>query len=225
MPRTPRTALRARWTLLALAASLVGASCAGTRHVADPTLLIRTTHGIELGASTDYGVLFLGRTARSGELEIVAWYGDGPSVEASVIEPVGEGLYTAETEIRLPRVRLGFREPRPGEQLLLVGRTEAGRWESSVRVVQDPRVQGLLLEVPRDFPDRADQIGANLFQFSGRRQIPELVGLVSGKILLEGEGGPREYLTVVGPQQLWRMATHRRDLLRPTRWVYREDIL
>lgn len=209
----------------ALIAALLAAACAGTRTQADPTLLIRTTEGIELGASTDYGVLFLGRTARSGEIEVVAWFGDGPSVEASVIEPIGEGLFTAETEIRLPAVRLGFREPRPGDELLLVGRTERGRWELPARVVHDPRVEGILLEVPTGLPDRADQIGANLLAFTGRRAIPHLVGLVSGKLVLEGEGGRREYLTVVGPRDLWRLATHRRDHLRPKRWVYREDIL
>lgn len=217
----PRASLVPLWLLPAL---LLG-SCAGTRTKADPTLLIRTTGGTELGAATDYGVIFLGRTARAGELEIVAWFGDGPSVEASAVEPVGEGLFTAETEIRLPSLRLGFREPRPGEELLLVGRTEAGRWELRTGVVRDPRVDGLLLPVPSGMPDRADQIGANLIRLEGRRRIPHLVGLVSGKLTLEGPDGRREYLTVVGPAHLWRLATHRRDLTRPKRWVYREDIL
>lgn len=218
MPRAPLAP-----PLLVL--GLLLASCAGTRTQADPTLLIRTGGGIELGASTDYGVLFLGRTARAGDLEIVAWFADGPSVEASAVEPIGEGLYTAETEIRLPALRLGFREPQVGEELLLVGRTEAGRWEQEVSIVHDPRVEGLLLALPSGMPDRADQVGANLIRLEGRRRIPHLVGLVSGKLTLEGEQGRREYLTVVGPAHLWRLATHRRDHLRPKRWVYREDIL
>jgi hypothetical protein len=32
-------------------------------------------------------------------------------------------------------------------------------------------------------------------------------------------------LTVIGPEQLWRLVTHRRDHTRRKPWVYREDIL
>jgi hypothetical protein len=30
---------------------------------------------------------------------------------------------------------------------------------------------------------------------------------------------------VLGPRDLWRLVTHRRDLLRRKPWVYREDIM
>jgi hypothetical protein len=29
----------------------------------------------------------------------------------------------------------------------------------------------------------------------------------------------------MGPQHLWRLVTHRRDLDKRRRWIYREDIL
>ena len=40
--------------------------CTGTRKLVDPVLRINTAGGSELGASTIYGVVFLGRTATSG---------------------------------------------------------------------------------------------------------------------------------------------------------------
>ena len=105
------------------------------------TLEIRTSGGSELGVATDYGVLFLGRTARSGEVRVVAWFGDGPSVEASVIEPLGGGLYTAETEIRLPTIPMSFRTPEPGERLYVVGRAEGDLHRLAAAVRQDgPRL-------------------------------------------------------------------------------------
>jgi len=141
--------------VLALAA--LATSCVGSRTLTDPTLEIRTPHGSELGVSTDYGVIFLGRTAQSGSVEITAWFGDGPSIESSVIEPIGGGLYTAETEIS--------------------------------------------------------------------EEAKILLGLVSGKITLKNKDGERSYLTVVGPEDLWRLVVHRRDFLQRRRWVYRQDIL
>ena len=60
--------------LLGLCAALSG--CRGTRTLSDPTLEIRTPAGAELGVATDYGILFLGRTSRSGEVQVVAWFGD-----------------------------------------------------------------------------------------------------------------------------------------------------
>ena len=88
-------------------------SCVGTRTIQEPTLALKTSGGRELGVSTDYGIVFLGRTAQSGRVEIESRFGDGPNLEPAVIEPVGAGLYTAETEIRLPQVPLAFVEPAP----------------------------------------------------------------------------------------------------------------
>ena len=205
---------------------LLLAACSGTRTLSDPTILLRTSEGVELGATTEYGVVFLGRTAQAGELEIIAWFGDGPSVESSAIEPIGDGLFTAETEIRLPDVPLDFREPRPGEEVVIVGRTEGGRWERTVRVLSDPRVDGVLLEVPPELRDRPDQVGANVFRVIDEDEDrARLVGLVSGKLVLDTAEGRREYLTMVGPRQLWRLAAHRKDRSRQRRWVYREDVL
>jgi hypothetical protein len=59
----------------------------------------------------------------------------------------------------------------------------------------------------------------------GDRHDRRLVGLVSGLVTLDGPDGPRMYLAVVGPEHLWRLVTHRRELPQRKRWVYREDIL
>jgi hypothetical protein len=210
--------------LLALCAALQG--CVGVRTLADPTLEIQTSGGRELGVATDYGVVFLGRTAHGGNAQITAWYGDGPSLEKTVIEPVGNGLFTAETEIRLPSVSMDFEDPRPGQRLLVFGRDRKGAWKSEVVVAQDPRVVGIITTIPERLRGASEQVGAGVYSIpaegeEGRR----LVGLAAGIVRI-GEGdGAREYLAVVGPTDLWRIVAHRRDLARKKRWVYREDIL
>lgn len=213
---------------LVMALALGLTSCAGTRKLADPTVMIQTEGGVELGVSTDYGLIFLGRTATAGRAQVTAWFGDGPNVETTAIEPLGGNLFTAETEIRLPSVPMTFIDPAPGEMLLVRGRTPSGPWEAFVRVRHDPRVYGILLDVPKEIMQRMDQTGAGVFWVpeDGDPDIDKrLIGLVTGRLRLETKDGTREYLTVMGPEQLWRLVTHRRDHTRRKPWVYREDIM
>lgn len=212
---------------LALVLSLGASSCTGTRLLSNPTLQLQTQGGTELGVSTDYGVVFLGRTATTGEVEITAFFGDGPSIEPTVIEPVGGGLYTAETEIRLPDVPIRFIEPIPGERLYLKGMSGTERWTEEVTVLSDPRVEGILIEVPKRLRNDPSQIGAGLFWMPEEDDLlhMELVGLVSGRIRFERGADVREYMTIAGPTSLWRLVAHRRNQLERERWIYRNDIL
>lgn len=212
--------------LLAGCFPFLGGACAGTRSVVDPVVQIRSPGGQELGVTTDYGIVFLGRTAPAGDIEVVAWFGDGPSIEGSTVEPIGGGIFTAETEILLPAVPMSFVEPQPGELVAVIGRDELGQWREIVQVESDPRVYGLLLEVPGPLRGRDDQVGAGVFKYIG--EDPDrlvLVGLVSGLIELETGSGTKEYVTVMGPQQLWRLVTHRRQYPRRRPFIYREDVL
>jgi len=212
---------RALWAL-----PLLLASCAGTRTLADPTLLIQTEGGRELGVSTDYGVVFLGRTASSGDVDMTVWFGDGPSIEKSAIEPLGGDLYTAETEIRLPSVPLSFDDPVPGDILTVVGREGSTVWSEDVKVLSNPRVYGVLLEVPQMMRGRADQVGAGVYSIpEGDLSKMRLVAIASGVITISTADGDTEYLAAFGPQHLWRLVTHRRDHNRRKPWIYRDDIL
>lgn len=218
-------ASRARLTLPVFLLALL-AACQGTRNVMDPILEIRTPGGAELGVSTDYGVLFLGRTARSGEVNVIAWFGDGPSLEVSVIEPLGDGLYTAQTQIRLPSIPITFRTPRPGDVVSIAGRRGADTWEVPATVLSDPRVEGILLSIPGELTDAPDQVGACVFVSDPETGHRRLVALVSGVLELSAaDGSVGRYLTAVGPEQIWRLVTRRQDLLQRKRWIYREDVL
>jgi hypothetical protein len=108
----------------------------------------------------------------------------------------------------------------------LIGRNGENRWEDSATVASDPRVQGILLSSKRSLRDRSDQVGAGVYRFNEETGERRLIGLVSGVLKLSDSGGrDREYLTVVGPEDLWRLVTYRRDLPHKPRWVYRDDIL
>lgn len=217
MSRQPKLLL----ALLPLLATL--ASCRGVRTVADPVVQIRTSGGQELGVSTDYGIVFLGRTARSGTAEVTAWYGDGPSVEKVVIEAVGGTIYTAQTEIRLPECQMDFETPVPGSQLVIHGRDARGPWKEKVVVLEDPRILGLVTTVPDRLRGKADCTGAGVFAVPADEHEKRLVGLVAGRVLLQTKQGEREFLAVVGAEHLWRLVA--RGAPDRSRWIYREDVL
>ena len=208
--------------LRALLPLLLLTACTGTRKAVDPILRVHTSGGTELGVSTTYGVVFLGSTATAGSVELEAWYGDGPSLEPAVIEPLGGDLFTAEPEIRLPETRMRFASPQPGERLLVIGRGAREPWSAWSTVRADERVHGLLLDVPKELNRRPGQVGAGVFWVHPDNPVDRrLVGLVSGRVTIDG----LEHLAVVGAEDLWRLVIYRRDHLRRRARVYREDIL
>jgi hypothetical protein len=199
-----------------------------TRKQVDPTLEIRGSAGSELGVGTEYGVVFLGRSAVSGEVDVTAWYGDGPSIEAALVESLGGGVYLAATEIRVPNVPLDFGELAPGTEVLVRGRRGPRVWTATGEVRQHPQVEGLLLSVSGDFDASEDQLGAGVFLRGPDGQADEglrLVGLISGGLEIDVDGQSRRFLTALGARELWRLAAWHRDLSHERRWVYREDIL
>ena len=110
--------------------------------------------------------------------------------------------------------------------MAVIGRNPAGPWRAVVEVKSDPRIYGILLEVPPELVNGEGQIGAGVFRYID--QDPErlqLLGLVSGRITLSTAQGEKEFITVMGPQQLWRLVTHRRHYPRRRPFVYREDVL
>jgi len=216
--------MRRPTTLLALLLALATTACQGAKLQYDPTVIIDTRGGRELGVSTNYGIVFLGRTAGAGEADVAVWFGDGPSIEQSVIEPVGAGLYIVDTEIRVPSIPLGFDDPHDGAEVWIQGRDVNGRWRVETRVVRRPDVDGILLEVPPSLSGSTDQTGAGVFirDDKGRARV---LGLVSGRLILETAESTSSYLTVIGPETLWRLVSYRRDPHVRSRVPYRDDVL
>ncbi len=210
---------------LAVLFAALAPACQGTRMMADPVLEVRGADGAsELGVSTDHGLVFLGRTARSGPIQVTAWFGDGPSVEFTVVEPLGGGLFTAEPQIKLPRVPMSFTTPAPGQSLRLVGRRGGAKWSADVRVRKVEGVSGLLVDIPPQIEQFDGQVGAGLY-LVGEREL-ELVGLVTGIVEITGpEGASVRYLAAVGPDQLWRLVTYKRDFPRQRKYIYRADVM
>ncbi len=213
--------------ILALLFAAIAPACRGTRMVADPVIEVRGADGAsELGVSTDHGLVFLGRTARSGPVQVTAWFGDGPSVEFTVVEPLGAGLFTAEPQIKLPRVPMSFTTPAPGQTLRLLGRRGNDRWSADVRVRSVDGVSGILVDIPPEIEKYDGQVGAGLYLVGEREHELTLVGLVTGIVEISSpEGASQRYLAALGPDHLWRLVTYKRDFPRQRKYIYRADVM
>lgn len=188
----------------------------------DPIVVVHGPAGDELAVSTEYGVVFLGRTVQSGRTEFTTWFGDGPAREEGLVESVGGGLYATDSEILLPCVALCFTPPPPGSLVIVRGRRGGRPFEIEAEMAADPRVTGVLLRPSADLDALTDaDLGAGVFLVEPKVPL-QLVGLLSGRLELEGG---RRYFTTVSAEDLWRLVVHRRNSDRPRRWVYREDIL
>lgn len=206
--------------LLPLSACLTPSSTAS--FTLDPVVVVHAPAGDELGVSTDYGVVFLGRLARTGRVEFTAWFGDGPSREEGLIERIGDELCATRAEIELPSVPLCLDLPPAGTPVRVRGRRAGQPFEIEAVLAADPRVTGVLLEPSPELDALGDEaLGAGVFLVREARPR-ELVGLLSGRLEL-GDG--RRYVAAVGPEMLWRLVVQHRDHDRPRRTVYREDVL
>jgi len=154
---------------------------------------------------------------------MTVWFGDGPSIEASIIEPLGDGLYLAQGEILMPMAEVAFMEPGPGDRIFARGRRGAEVWEVELFPVDDPRVEGLAFRSAKTLPNSVDQVGAGVFWHDPDRDRNLLIGLISGSVQV-GEGGPR-YVTAIGGEGLWRLVAHRQDSSNEGHFVYRDDVL
>ena len=192
-----------------------------SRFTVDPVVVVHGPSGDELAVSTEYGVVFLGRTVQSGRAEFTAFFGDGPAREEGQVESLGGGLYATDCEILLPSAVLCFDPPPEIRDVRVRGRRGGLPFEIEAELATDPRVTGVLLLANDELDDLTEaELGAGVFLVDPTKPL-QLVGLLTGRLELGG----RRYYTAVGPEDLWRAVTHRRNSDRPRRRVYREDIL
>lgn len=205
--------IRAGAALLALAAL---AACSSLRP--SGPVLVRTPAGVEQGVATQFGIVCLGKTARSGPCDLTVFYGDGPSVEPGKLEPLEPQLSTIDIELRAPTCEVSFTYPSPDDDLLVAVATDSEILFFPTRVARTSGNEGIAVEPPSGLPSDGSAAGAPVFRHEDRRY--RLVGLLTGAQAAGGRG-----LAFLGPNDLvpLTMMPPRRDPRRTT--PTRDDIL
>lgn len=165
-----------------------------------PVALIETTGGIELGATTELGILTLGRSAKNGPCRVHYFLGPTPLIEDGKMVTTGSVFTVAEIDLQTQSLRVLDRTPRPDESLLVMWTPNGVSTQSlPVQLANDPDVAGDVLADPGvDLP-----AGASIFMQDDHGM--RFVGLVSGVATLERPAGDRRYYTFSGVNRLREM--------------------
>lgn len=194
-----RTVLAPRWTVPALAAAML-TSCSGWLFSgyddfdrSRPVALIETTGGVEYGATTEFGILTLGRTATEGPCRVHYFLGPTPLIEDGRVRATASTFCFADMDLKTQAVRV-FDRALQAEDRLIAMWTEDGleTHEVGVALASAPGIRGDVLQDPgRDLP-----AGAALFvDDDGELRF---AGLVSGKATLQGAPGSGTYYVFAG---------------------------
>jgi hypothetical protein len=113
-----------------------------------PVALVETTGGVELGATTELGVLTLGRTAVAGPCRVHYFLGPTPLIETGEVEPTGSVFARAAIDLKTQAVRVLDRAPTEADELVAMW-TPDGTTTREV-VVTLARADGVAGDVLRD---------------------------------------------------------------------------
>jgi len=165
-----------------------------------PVARIETRTGVEYGATTVEGILFLGRTAQNGPCRVNYYLGHEPTplVESGEIRYLGSVFYVADMDLKTEAVDLLPRDPTPDDELVAMVYAGFEAAEISVQLATDGVVEGDVLT----WPGVRLPAGTAIFTRSKKDQSLLLVGLVSGMATIEGDGPSQRYVTFAGTDRL-----------------------
>lgn len=158
-----------------------------------PIARIETRGGVEYGATTREGILFLGRTAQSGPCRVHYWLGPTLVVEDGYIEPAGGVFYRAMIDLQHQNVRLLPRDLTAADRIFAMVFSAGGVTEVPVRLANLAAVEGdVLVDPGRPLP-----AGASLFVRAADGDL-QFAGLVAAELRLDGT----RLIAFAGPDRL-----------------------
>ncbi|HZN40655.1 MAG TPA: hypothetical protein VFD82_17760 [Planctomycetota bacterium] len=165
-----------------------------------PVALVETTGGIELGATTEFGVLTLGRSAASGPCRVHYFLGPTPLVEDGELKATGSLFTRAEIDLKTQALRALDRGPAPERELLVMWTPDGVSTRSyAVQLAREPGVEGDVLVDPGvELP-----AGATVMQRNTEHEL-QFAGLIAGKVTL-GSGAARSYYVFAGVDRMREM--------------------
>jgi len=167
-----------------------------------PVALVETTGGIEFGATTEFGILTLGRSATEGPCRVHLFLGPTPLIEDGSLAGTGSVFTRAQIGLHTQSVRALERSPGPEDELIAMWTPNGTATETlSVELTTDAGVTGDVLANPGTrLPP-----GAAIFAEASHGLL--FVGLVSGRATIDGPNGRRSYYTFSGVDRIRELLT------------------
>lgn len=237
---TPKRGLRAAAALTLLSIASTGCSLdlfsdpPNPSHTR-PVVRIETQGGVEYGVGTEFGVLFLGRTATDGPCRVHHFYGPDLVVDDGAIEKMGGVYYRAGIRSTHQRVEFHTEDLTAQDRLYAIMLDDAGELiERRVNLADDERISGdVLSRTTFDMPAGTGIFVRGIDQFGD--ETLRLAGLVAGRIEFAPDPGnlasldeldrpsPDRFWVFTGPERL-REALGLPESPNPrSRVIYRGD--
>ena len=197
----------ARSLLPCVAMSLLLPSCSGWLFSgyddidrSRPVALIETTGGVEYGATTEFGILTLGRTATEGPCRVHYFLGPTPIVEDGTVKTTGALFARADMDLKTQHLRVLDRAPTSTDVLVAMWTPDGVETQSvEVALATDPGVQGDVLMDP------GTELPAGAAIFANQDGLLRFVGLVAGRATLEGSPSAGKYYVFAGVARVREM--------------------
>lgn len=159
-----------------------------------PVALVETTGGIEFGATTEFGVLTLGRSASAGPCRVHYFLGPTPLIESGELVATGSVFTEARIDLKTQLARALDRSPTADDALCVM-------WTPDGQSVQRVGVQlaagdGLGGDLLAD-PGVELPAGATLFA-RGPDGRPLFAGLIAGRATVRGGAAAGRYYVIAG---------------------------
>jgi hypothetical protein len=169
------------------------------RDLSHPVVLVETIGGVEFGASTEYGVLTLGRTATTGPCRVRYLLGPTPMVDDGELT-TGGGVFTcARIDLRTQNARVLGRPLAEADELVAMWTPDGATIrEVAVHLARAEGVAGdVLLHPGAELPT-----GAAVLRKNERDLGHDFVGLIAGKAIVDGGPAAGTYFVFTGVDRL-----------------------
>ena len=165
-----------------------------------PVARIETRGGVEYGVTTTEGILFLGRTAKTGPCRVHYFLGCAPTplIEAGEVRYLGSVFYVADMDLKHQAIDLLPRNATGADQLVAIAHLGVDAIEVPVELAENDRVDGDVLT----WPGVRLPAGTGVFYRDEDTDRLFLVGLVSGMVTIENAGASKQYVTFAGTDRL-----------------------
>ncbi|MFK7739620.1 MAG: hypothetical protein AB8H80_04790 [Planctomycetota bacterium] len=163
-----------------------------------PVALLETTGGVELAATTEFGVLSLGRTATDGPCRIHYFLGPTPLIETGKIQPTGSMFAEAVLDLKTQAARILDRQPDEYDEFYVMWTPNGTTVETvSVERVSGEGLNGDLLQDPGvELP-----AGATLLCRDIHGKIL-FAGLIAGRANVTGGAAAGTYYVYAGTDRV-----------------------
>ncbi len=214
--------------LIAACAPLLGACTAslfsGVQYPErnQPVARIETRGGVEFGATTQAGILFLGRTATEGPCRVHYFLGPQLIIEDGTIEATSSVYFRADIDLRHQNAPVWTRKLDPTDQLVALALRGALVQRIPVRLARHDDISGDVLE----HPGVPLPVGTGIF-----RRDPDdpddqrlaFVGLVAGEATIDSGAAAGRYLVFTGIDRLRELDLEPRLHPAPSEIKFRPD--